>query len=283
MAALIDATRAAARSPTAAPAGSALSPASFRAVSDLFHRISGIRLGAAKQALVAGRLQRLAQEAGEQDIDAYVTRLMSVRDERELTRVVDRLTTNETYFFREPQHFDLLARHVAQAGRGDLRVWSAASSSGEEVYSLAMVLAEHAPAGWEVLGTDLSTAMVASGQRGLYPLSRARDLPQALLRRWCLRGEGRYEGHLLIARELRQRTRFRTLNLTEPLPDLGRFDVIFLRNVLIYFDAEAKADIVRRVLGVLKPGGLLFTGHAESLSNLELPVRAVAPAVYTHA
>lgn len=259
-----------------------LSPASFQLVTDLFHRVSGIRLGPAKQPLVAGRLQRLAQAAGERDMDAYIARLVSGGNAGEITRVIDRLTTNETYFFREPQHFQWLARHVARPGRGELRAWSAASSSGEEVYSLAMVLAEHAPEGWSVLGTDLSTAMVASARRALYPLSRARDLPPALLKRWCLKGEGRYEGQLLIAQELRRRVSFRTLNLTEPLPELGRFDVIFLRNVLIYFDAPSKAAIVRRVLGLLKPDGLLFTGHAESLSNLDLPVRTVAPAVYAH-
>jgi chemotaxis protein methyltransferase CheR len=269
------------RALSAAEAGT-LSAESFRAVTDLFHRVSGIRLGPAKQALVAGRLQRLAQSAGEADMNAYVARLLSGGNEAELTRVVDRLTTNETYFFREPQHFQWLARHVAQAGRGELRVWSAASSSGEEAYSLAMVLAEHAAAGWSVLGTDLSTAMVTAARRALYPLSRARDLPPALLKRWCLKGEGRYEGHLLIAKALRQHVEFRTLNLTETLPDLGRFDIVFLRNVLIYFDPPAKVAIVRRVLAQLKPDGLLFTGHAESLANLDLPVRTVAPAVYAH-
>jgi chemotaxis protein methyltransferase CheR len=131
-----------------------------------------------------------------------------------------------------------------------------------------------------VVGTDLSTEVVRRAQRGLYPMERARNLPQAFLKRYCLRGTGDYQGQLLIDRALRQRVRFTTANLMEPLPELGRFDVIFLRNVLIYFENEAKLSIVQRVLRLLNPGGLLFTGHAESLNNLGLPIKARQPAVY---
>jgi chemotaxis protein methyltransferase CheR len=259
-----------------------LSPTSFRAVSDLFHRVSGIRLTEAKRALVAGRLQRLAQACGAPDLESYVEALLRHDDAAEVTRVVDKLTTNETYFFREPQHFERLAQ-VAAAHGGPLRVWSAASSSGEEAYSIAMTLAEHSRGPWEVVGTDLSTAVIDTARRGLYPLERAEGIPPAWLKRWCLKGEGEYDGQLLIAKALRERVRFQCANLTQPLPELGRFDVIFLRNVLIYFDPPGKAAIVRRVLGCLQPQGLLFSGHAESLANLGLPVRAVASAVYAHA
>ena len=137
--------------------------------------------------------------------------------------------------------------------------------------------------GWQVIGTDLSTAMVQSAQRGLYPLERAKHVPPEYLKKWCLKGEGEYDGKLLVARELRQRVRFLPGNLKQDLPDIGLFDVIFLRNVLIYFDNEGKTDIVNRVLTKLKPDGFLFTGHAESLTNLGLPVRALASAIYVHA
>ena len=265
---------------------SKLSPESFQAITRLFHEVSGIRLGDAKHALVTGRLQRLAQEAGETDINVYVERLLrGGAPALEMTRVIDRLTTNETYFFREPQHFnDLAERLQAHPPGREFLVWSAASSSGEEAYSAAMLLADQLGAApWQVVGTDLSTAMVASAQRGLYTLERARMVPPDYLKRFCLKGQGPHEGELLMSRELRERVSFQSANLMQELPALPQFDVIFLRNVLIYFDAEAKAQIVRRVLGQLKPKGVLYTGHAESLSTLALPVRAVATAIHVHA
>ncbi|MDP4302156.1 CheR family methyltransferase [Leptothrix discophora] len=269
-----------------------LSQGSFEAVVGMFERVSGIRLVAAKKPLVEGRLQRLAQQAGHARLDDYVHQLMQAASPEELTRVIDKLTTNETYFFREPQHFDHLKAQLPELMRGPgstggtLRLWSAASSSGEEAYSLAMLLDEElgASARWEIAATDLSTAMVRHGRRALYPMERARNLSPARLKRHCLRGTGEYEGQVLVQRQLRERVRFDSANLMRDLPrTLGSFDVIFLRNVLIYFDPPAKAAIVRRVLGQLKPDGLLYTGHAESLSNLDLPVRAVATAVYAHA
>ena len=256
---------------------------SFHAVVDLFHRVSGIHLSEAKRPLVEGRLQKLARSRGITDLNHYVETLLKDSDADELVRVIDKLTTNETYFFREPKHFDFLAQWLDERGRSrdGLRVWSAASSSGEEAYSLAMLLADRfGPHGWEIVGTDLSTAMVEQARRALYPLERARHVSPADLKRWCLKGQGEFHGQLLIARELRARTHFEVANLTQTLPEIGQFDVIFLRNVLIYFDSTRKADIVRRVLTRLKPGGLLFTGHAESISNLDLPVRTIAPAVY---
>lgn len=267
-----------------------LSKQSFQAVTTMFRQVSGIQLSEAKQALVAGRLQKLAQARGLRNVDAYVEQLMREGDPQELVKVVDKLTTNETYFFREPQHFDHLRKLLAERKPGlgvagtEFRVWSAASSSGEEAYSIAMVLGEHfGLKGWQVVGTDLSTAMVDAARRGLYPLERARLTPLPLLKRWCLKGQGDNAGKLMVAPELRQMVRFECANLTRPLPEIGQFDLIFLRNVLIYFDNPGKADIVKRVLTRLKPGGLLFTGHAESISNLGIPAVAVAPAVYRHA
>lgn len=261
-----------------------LSTASFEAVADLFHSISGIRLSPAKQPLVAGRLQRLAQDQGLRNLDTYVQRLLQERDPAEIIRVVDKLTTNETYFFREPQHFEFLAKLLSERRpNGDtFRVWSAASSTGEEAYSVAILLAEKLglQAPWEIVGTDLSTHVVEQARRGLYPMERASRMPQAYLKRWCLRGQDRYAGQLLLRPELRARVQFDGANLTEALPHLGTFDVIFLRNVLIYFDPPGKEAIVKRVCQLLKPNGYLLTGHAESLSHLQHGLRAVRTAVY---
>ena len=284
---LLEATHAPA--PSGQPAGApALTPRSFERVSALFHRVSGIRLTPAKHALVVTRLARLAGESGEGDLDRYVDRLLGgALPPEETTRVIDRLTTNETYFFREREHFRHFAGLVERQPPRRWQVWSAACSSGEEVYSLAMLLADRlglAEQRWQLLGTDLSTAMVEQARRALYPSGRTQDIPEPYLKRYCLKGTGEHEGLLLVDRSLRQRVRFETLNLMEPLPaGHGPFDAIWLRNVLIYFDNDAKAGIVGRLLQVLAPGGVLYTGHAESLANLGLPIRSVAPAVYVQA
>jgi chemotaxis protein methyltransferase CheR len=264
---------------------SGISNKAFESVTRLFHSVSGIKLGENKQALVSGRLQKLAMEAGESDIDAYVERLVGGNaPAAEMTRVIDRLTTNETYFFREPQHFNDLSERLRGMPKGqEMTVWSAASSSGEEAYSCAMLMTDVLGSGpWQVIGTDLSTSMVESARRALYPMERARMVPPDYLRRFCLKGQGEHAGQLLIAKNVRERVKFMPANLMQTLPKLPMFDVIFLRNVLIYFDNDAKAQIVRRVLTQLKPDGVLYTGHAESLSTLKLPVRTIATAIHGH-
>ncbi len=259
-----------------------ISDQAFATVADTFHKVSGIRLEASKRQMVIGRLQRLAGERGLSNLDDYVNQVIRGGDQTELVRVIDRLTTNETYFFREPAHFAHLAQIVEQRRPGGtFRVWSAASSSGEEAYSIAMLLADKlGKTGWEVVGTDLSTTVVGAAQRALYPLDRARDTPPQYLKRFCLKGQGPYEGKLLIDKALRAHVRFMQANLMQPLPDIGQFDVVFLRNVLIYFDPPAKLDIVRRVIPQIKTGGYLFTGHSESLSQLPQGLTHLQPAVY---
>lgn len=265
---------------------SKISDAAFRNVCDYFFRISGIRLTDNKRALVLSRLHRLSIDEGFADLNEFIARLTRGQlGEDVAVAVVDRLTTNETYFFREPAHFTDLARKAkTHVGEEPFRVWSAASSTGEEAYSCAMLLADTlGERPWRIWGTDLSTAVVAQARTGLYPIERGEKLPEQYLQRFCLRGEGPYEGQLLIDRKLRQRVEFIGANLTQDLPDrLPMFDVIFLRNVLIYFEPPAKADIVRRVITRLKPDGLLYTGHAESLSGLGLPLQSTSPAIYRH-
>ncbi len=274
--------------PIASSPSTTLSDAGFQRVSRMFERVSGIRLTTAKHALVVSRLQRLALEAGESSLDHFVERLDGGDLAEQWTqRAVDRLTTNETYFFREPDHFEHFDRWMSQRPKKSWRVWSGASSTGEEIYSIAMVMAERLGVGpdadWQILGTDLSTAVLAQARTGLYSLHRTDGIPKALLKHWCLRGHGPHDGQLLIDRRLRDRTRFEPLNLMQPIPEgIGRFDAIWLRNVLIYFDPESKAQIVRRVIGRLAPDGVLYTGHSESLANLGLPLRSIAPAVYVH-
>ena len=196
---------------------------------------------------------------------------------------VDLLTTNETYFFREPKHFDWL-RRVATTGRDrarPFRVWSAASSSGEEAYSIAMVLADClGGAPWEVVGSDISTRVLERARIGHYSLQRTGRVPKDYLKRFCLRGVGEQEGTLLINKELRQRVQFCQVNLNDSLPQLGSFDVIFLRNVMIYFNDETKRQVVARLIALLNAGGSFLIGHSESLHGINEAVEHVAPAIY---
>lgn len=266
-----------------------LSERSFAAVSQFFERASGIRLPSTKHALVQSRLQKLAQEAGADDIDSFVTRIVTGKaTAAEVTQVVDKLTTNETYFFREPEHFNDLSQrlraHVPTTPGREFLVWSGASSSGEEAFSIAMLM--HDVLGkspWRVMGTDLSSSVVASARQALFPMERGEMIPPVYLKRYCLKGQGPHEGKFLVSRELRERVQFLQGNLMAELPELPLFDVIFLRNVLIYFDNDAKSAIVGRVLQQLKPGGVLYTGHAESLASLNLPIKPLKTAVYVQA
>ena len=263
-----------------------LSKNSFQAVTTMFRQVSGIQLSDAKQALVAGRLQKLAQARGVRDVDAYVELLMREGDAQELVKVVDKLTTNETYFFREPQHFEHLKRMLAErragAAGGDFRVWSAASSSGEEAYSLAMVLADRlgGEAPWEVFGSDISREVVEKARGGVYTMNRIDGIPPDYLRRYCLRGVGSRDGTLQVDEALRRRVRFAQVNLNGNLAGVGEFDVVFLRNVLIYFDLPTKRRIVERIVRQMRPGGWLFIGHSESLNGLDLGLRQERPTIY---
>jgi chemotaxis protein methyltransferase CheR len=254
---------------------------------------AGITLSSAKKALVSGRLAKRLHHHAFTSYKQYLALLQSGQAGSEVQMAVDLLTTNETYFFREPKHFEALRDIVRgwQSRNGQpFRVWSAACSSGEEVYTLAMVLADAFGEGrrgvpgtgpaWEVLGTDISQRVLQQATTGHYPLSRTRGIPPECLRRHCLRGIGEQDGTLLVDRALRRQVRFAQVNLNTTLPDLGSFDAIFLRNVMIYFSGDTKRQVIARVLNHLKPGGHFFIGHSESLNELTTAVTPVAPSIY---
>jgi chemotaxis protein methyltransferase CheR len=257
-----------------------LQDAEFRQFRDLMYQAAGISLSDAKKALVAGRLWRRLQHHGLVTYGDYYSLLAERDDERQIA--IDLLTTNETYFFREPNHFEFLKSHVlpGQPRNRPLRVWSAACSSGEEPFSIAMLLADHFTGGWEVLGSDISQRVLERARRGLYRLDGVRGLSESLLHKHCLKGIGAHEGMFLIDPCLLARVSFTTVNLNKPLPEIGEFDVIFLRNVMIYFQAEIKRQVLTRVMTRLRSGGTLFIGHAESLTGLVEGLTALAPAVY---
>lgn len=244
---------------------------------------AGITLSDAKKPLVCGRLAKRLAHFRLDSFSAYFRLLTDGSAPDECQTAIDLLTTNETYFFREPKHFELVrAQALAARGRREpFRVWSAACSSGEEVYSLAMVLEdtlEHSP--WEVLGTDISSRVLERARGGHYRTERTDHIPRDYLQRFCLKGQGSEAGTLLIERALRQKVLFAQLNLNTALPAVGMFDIIFLRNVMIYFSADTKRDVAARILHQLKPGGHLCIGHSETLNDISSAVRAIAPAIY---
>jgi len=242
---------------------------------------AGIHLSPAKKALVAGRLARRLHALGIASFGEYHALIAGAAGRAgETQTAIDLLTTNETYFFREPRHFELLRELAPHAA--PLRVWSAACSSGEEAYSAAMVLADAVGLDrFEVVGTDISARVLARARAAHYAVDRARQVPPALLKRWCLKGIGPQEGTLLVDRALRDRVSFAQANLNEALPaSLGRFEVAFLRNVMIYFDAGTKRRVVQRVASLLRPGGWLFIGHSETLGGMADGLQALGPAVF---
>ena len=261
----------------------AISDTEFAQFQHFIFDAAGITLSTAKKALVMGRLSKRLSHHQLETFGEYFRLLKSGQQPQEIQMAVDLLTTNETYFFREPKHFDFLRKQaLAARNRPQLfRVWSAASSSGEEAYSIAMVLTdclESTP--WEVLGTDISTRVLQGAARALYTMERARHIPATYLQRFCLKGRDEHEGSLLVNRQLRSRVHFRQVNLNTALPELGPFDIIFLRNVMIYFNNETKRQVVARVLTQLKPGGHFCVGHSESLNDVTQAVKAIAPSIY---
>lgn len=253
----------------------------FTLFQQMIYETAGIHMTTAKKALVSGRLARRVKHFGLSSYMEYFD-LLKTKANGEFQVAIDLLTTNETFFFREPKHFDFIRDRILPTWRtGSRRIWSAASSSGEEAYTLAMVLAEHSPIkSWEILGTDLSTRVLEKARNGQYPMSRIDNIPQNYLTRYCLKGVGSQEGTFLVANELRKRVSFVHANLKSDLTKLGSFDVIFLRNVLIYFDLETKKKVISNVLRQLKAGGYLMVGHSESLNGVTDAVESVRPAIY---
>jgi len=261
----------------------ALKKSEFEWISRFLYDRTGIALSDGKQALVMGRLDKRLRKRGLSTYTDYFELLGKPGFEDETTVAIDLLTTNETYFFREPKHFEFLKKVVCpqHTRQHKLRVWSAASSSSEEAYTIAMTLADSLPGGdWEILGTDISSRVLEKAARALYPMAATDKIPATLLKKYCLKGRDEFEDFFLIDQSLRSKVRFHSLNLIEPLPDIGLFDAIFLRNVMIYFDLETKRRLVQRMIEKLRPGGYFFISHSETLNGVNNSLKLVSPSIY---
>lgn len=260
-----------------------ISSKAFQNITTLVKVHSGIQLNESKKQLVVGRLSKRLRHLNLPDYDAYYDACMSSTDELQV--MINTLTTNETSFFRESHHFEFMRHYILPHVKHSLfRVWSAAASIGAEGYSIAMELDDVLTLRgieWEVLGTDINTDVIESASKGLYAMRFSEQIPKEYLKRYCLKGTGVHEGEFLIDDYLRQKVSFSCANLMQPIaPELGQFDVIFLRNMLIYFDNENRKRIINYVLKALKPNGYLFIGHAESITHLSTKVRQIRPTIY---
>jgi len=257
----------------------------FRRLTGLMYQTVGLSLGDSKKPLVSSRLGPRIQRLGMEGFDDYLALISGDQDEGEFQMAVDLLTTNETYFFREPEHFAWLEKEIEAQRLKSPAIWSAASSFGDEAFSIAMLLADlqakgRIGHGWSILGTDISDRVLRSASQGIYPEERLRHVEKRRLKKYCLRGDGDAEGLVQIQPQLREHVRFGQLNLCRPIEAIGPFDVVFLRNVLIYFDGPTKREVVDRVLTQLKPGGLLFIGSAEGRVPCNTPLKPLATGVF---
>lgn len=259
-----------------------ITDAELEQVIRFFQAESGISLSTHKRNLICSRLNGRLKAL---DIDCFQNYMMYIskpahRAEKQLA--VDLLTTNETYFYREAGHFEFLHNWLsAWQGARPPAIWSAACSSGEEPFTLAMIMNEHFESkSWKILASDLSERMLVTAKKGIYPLSRAKELPKKLLKKYCLKGQGERNGYLKIKGNLQERVHFEKINLSRPLSLEKKCDIIFLRNILIYFEPDTKERLVRALCQQLKPSGLLFVGHSESLNGFELPLKVIKPSIY---
>lgn len=268
-------------------------PEDYEFIRTLVYDYSRINLGADKQELVAARIAKRLRVLSLPSITAYCDLLRHPQGEEELSNLIDVISTNHTFFFREPAHFDFLEKQIVPDATNDksphkrsiFRVWSAASSSGEEVYSIAILLSElglKRPGwAWQLEATDISTRILKRAREAIYPEESVSKVPPELIKKYFQKGLGPQEGNYRVKSDLGSRVTFRHLNLLgPPYPFTEFFHAIFCRNVMIYFDRPTQEELVRRLSARLVPGGYLLVGHSESLTGINHGLKMVKPAIY---
>ncbi|MBL1432422.1 MAG: chemotaxis protein CheR [Gammaproteobacteria bacterium] len=267
--------------------------ADFKSVRDLVRKNTGISLSEAKRDMVYSRLVRRLRELNLQRFSDYLALVCSDGADDELIQFTNAITTNLTSFFREGHHFEYLAETVLpelmrqNADVRKIRIWCCAASTGEEPYSIAMVVKEVIPknSGWDVkiLATDLDTNVLATAEKGIYPVDRIKDIPAHRQRRFFLKGGGKQQGHVRIRPELQQIITYKKLNLMDQWPLSGPIDIIFCRNVVIYFTKDTQKVLLERFTKLVAPGAHLFMGHSESLNNVTDKFQLLGRTIYRFA
>lgn len=269
-----------------------LSALAYRTIVDLVYEHSRIKLGDDKQTLLSNRLRKRLLQLKLSSYDEYCELLKSPGAQDEIEHLVDLISTNHTRFYREPDHFTYLTEKILptfitrlMSERSPLRIWSAASSSGEEPYTLAIVLSEFLRAypalSWQIEATDISRSIVSKAERAIYRMDAVEPVPPDLLRRYFQKGIGEYEGHCRVRPELKEKVCFGRVNLfQEEYPVAFNQHVIFCRNVMIYFDVQSRELAVNRLTSHLAPGGYLIVGHSESLMGVKHGLVSVKQGIY---
>ncbi len=267
-----------------------LSEKDMKRVAEFIGRQAGIQLPMSKQALVEGRLRKRMERLGFSDFRAYLNYVLESADgEKERLQLIDVITTNKTDFFREPKHFEYLVQQVVperlKKTDGILNIWSAGCSTGEEAYTLSMVMAEAKADNhnlkYEILATDISHTCLRTGSQGIYTERQIVPVPTVLRKKYLLKSRDPKEAFVQMGPEIRRPVHFDKCNLMDSSFSIKqKMDVIFCRNVMIYFNSETKYELVKKFENQLLPGGYLFVGHAESLSGMQTNMRQVSPMVY---
>ncbi len=270
----------------------AMSVKQFEVVASLAKKHWGLNLSERKMKLVSSRIGKFLARSSYKSVDDYLEHLTTEADDEDRLVFFDLLSTNVTSFFRERQHFDYLEREFyTPLTRGSLtlpgkriRVWSAGCSTGCEPYTIAIHAHEHMPdiAKWDyrILATDLSNTAVGAATKAVYPDQMLEDIEKSLVHKYFLKGTGAQAGQVRVAEHIRAMVSVARLNLMDEWPMEGPFDIIFCRNVMIYFDRDTREKLVNRFCDLLRPGGILAIGSSETLSGIKVPVRSVAPSTY---
>lgn len=266
-----------------------LSPDRFARLSTLIYDQTGIKMPRTKSTMLEGRLRRRVRETGTQTLNGYCDMLLAdPAANGEIHHLINAVTTNKTDFFREPGHFDYLTNVVlptiAATGRRRIRAWSAACSTGAEPYTMAMLMDRFVEANrmeYGILATDIDTEVLETARRGIFPAELVDPVPAVLRQRYVAASKDRKAAKVRIAPELRSAIGFARLNLMDSHYPVGEpMDIIFCRNVLIYFDKPTQEAVVRRLCDCLRPGGYLFLGHSETIAGMDLPVKTVSYTVF---
>lgn len=268
----------------------ALKSSDFKRISHLVESSCGIRLPDGKRTMVEGRLRKRVKALGLSHVNDYCRLLFDKGGlDTELVHLLDSVTTNKTDFFREPRHFDFLVDQAVpdllERGTRPLRVWSAACSSGEEPYTLAMILRDLSdgvgPFDMTIDASDISTRMLNRATTAIYTEQVVSPVPLDMRKRHMLRARDRSDQRVRMAPHIRSMVKYHYFNLLgEGVPFSEKMDIVFCRNVLIYFSRETQARVIQKLVGSIAPGGYLFLGHSESANGLSLPMKQVAPSVY---
>lgn len=263
-----------------------LTPHEFDQFRKLAYEKAGIDLRSGKEQLVSARLGRRMRALGIRSYKEYYRHVQEDKSGEALIAMIDALTTNHTSFFREIAHFEFLRKTILPGirRRNQISIWCAASSTGEEPYSIAFSVLDElgleALPRLQITATDISTRVLGVAKRGAYPADRFRDFPPEQLRNYLLRGEGQWNSWYLVKKEIRAAVAFNRLNLMDDFTHASAFPVIFCRNVMIYFDRPTQEGVIRRMTHFLEPGGYLLIGHAESLNGVNHSLQYIRPAVY---